>query len=112
MDQLIELAKRLGKQIAAHENSQLLKQSQKTVDHDARAKDLVENYQKQAQKIADLETQQKPIEIDDKHKLRDIQQKIAAHTGLAELTRRQVDFLDMMRKIRQAIDSELEITLE
>ena len=82
MDQLIELAKRLGKQIAAHENSQLLKQSQKTVDHDARAKDLVENYQKQAQKIADLETQQKPIEIDDKHKLRDLQQEIATHPPL------------------------------
>ena len=112
MDHLIELAKRLGKQMAAHENSQLLKQAQQNVDSDDQAKELVESYQKQAQKITDLEQQQKPIEIDDKHKLRDIQQEIATHPGLAELTRRQVDFLDMMRKIRQAIDSELEITLE
>ena len=112
MDHLIELAKRLGKQMAAHENSKLLKQAQQNVDSDTQAKALVESYQKQAQKITDLEQQQKPIEIDDKHKLRDIQQEIATHSGLAELTRRQVDFLDMMRKIRQAIDSELEITLE
>ena len=112
MDHLIELAKRLGKQMAAHENSQLLKQAQQNVDSDALAKELVESYQKQAQKITDLEEQQKPIEIEDKHQLSDLQQKIATHAGLAELTRRQVDFLDMMRKIRQAIDSELEITLE
>ncbi|MCH8962329.1 MAG: DUF1214 domain-containing protein [Bacteroidetes bacterium] len=108
MDHLIELAKRLGKQMASHENSQLLKQAQQNVDSDALAKELVESYQKQAQKITDLEEQQKPIEIEDKHQLSDLQQKIATHAGLAELTRRQVDFLDMMRKIRQAIDSELE----
>jgi cell fate (sporulation/competence/biofilm development) regulator YlbF (YheA/YmcA/DUF963 family) len=106
---LIELARRLGRQIAAHERTTQLKQAQAAVSADAEARQLVEAYQQQAQKITELEEQQKPIEVEDKHKLREIEEKISTNAKLVELTRRQVDFIDMMRKIKQTIDEQLEI---
>ena len=107
MDQLIELAKRLGRQMAAHERTKLLKKAQKAVDQDDQAHELVNGYQLHADKINKLQEEHKPIEVEDKHKLRDLEEKMSQNPNLSELTRRQVDFLDMMSKVRQAIDSEL-----
>ncbi len=109
MDQLIELAKRLGKQMADNERTVTLKDAQKKVNEDSKAAELIKSYQDQAQKIAELEKQGKPIEVDDKQALQKIEQDISMHPSLAELTRRQVDFVEMMRKVKQAIDQQLEI---
>lgn len=109
MEQLIEMAGRLGKQIADHQRTISLKKAQKEVDEDSETGQLVKDYQLQAQKIGLLEKEQKPIEVEDKHKLRDFEQKISTNPKLAELTRRQVDFVEMMRKVKQAIDEQLEL---
>ena len=109
MEKLIEMAQKLGRCIAVHERTVLLKKAQKMVDGDPQAGKLVEEYQQQAEKIHQLEQEQKPIEVTDKHKLREIEQKISNNESLKEMTRRQVDFVDMMRKVKQAIDEQLEI---
>ncbi len=109
MEQLVELARRLGKLMAAHERTVLMKKSQEAVNGDEEAKKLIEEYQRQAKKIHELERQNQPIEVDDKHKLRDIEQKISMNPNLQELTRRQVDFIEMTRKVKQAIDEQLEV---
>ena len=111
MEELIALARQLGQQISAHERTQQLKQVQKKVDADGEAAKLVQAYQEQMQHLADLERRNKPIEVDDKRKLRDLEEKIAAHPTLGELTRRQVDFVEMMRKIKDAIDGELQVSV-
>lgn len=109
MDDLIAMAEKLGKQIAADARTMELKQAQKAVDQDEEAKKLVEAYRVQAERISELTRQNKPIEVVDKHKLRELEQQIGLNGKLKELTRRQVDFVDMMRKIKQAIDSQLEV---
>jgi len=109
MEELIEMARKLGKKVAAHERTVLLKKAQEKVDADAGAAKLVEEFQQQAQKIQALEQEQKPIEVEDKHKLRDIEQKIIANENLAELTRCQADFVELMHKIKGALDNELKI---
>jgi len=109
MEQLIEMARRLGRQIAGHERTVLLKKAQKAIDDDAEAGQLVKDYQEHVVRIHQLEQENKPIEVADKHKLREIEEKIGTHAKLAELTRRQVDFVEMMRKVKQAIDEQLEI---
>lgn len=111
MDQLIELAKRLGQQMAAHERTTLLKAAQKEVDGNEEAEQLIKAYQTQAQKMVELEKAKKPIEVADKQKLSELEDGIGMHSALSELTRRQVDFVDMMRKIKQAIDEQLQIDI-
>jgi len=109
MEQLIEMAKRLGRQIATHERTVMLKKAQKEVDQDPQAEKLVREYQEQAGKIQQLELEQKPIEVEDKRKLKDIELKIAENDHLKEMTLCQMNFVEMMRKVKQAIDEQLEL---
>ena len=111
MDQVIELAKRLGKQLSAHERTAELKLAQQGADSDSEAGELVKSYQEQMQRIAELEKEQKPIEVADKKKLRALEEKISMNPVLSNLTRRQVDFVEMMRKVKEAIDDELQISI-
>ena len=107
MDQLMELAQRLGRQIAAHERTTLLQKAQQAIDDDPPTKELLGQYQQQAQKIQELEQQQKPIEVDDKHKLQGLEEKLSTNPQIAELARRQADFVEMMHKVKQAIDDQI-----
>ena len=109
MEQLIEMARRLGKQIAAHQRTANLKKARQAVNEDADAESLIKDYQKHSEKIQQLEKQQKPIEVADKHKLSEIEEKISTHPKLSDLMKCQADFVEMMHKINQAIDNELKV---
>ena len=109
MERLIELARQLGKRIAAHERTALLKQAQKAVNDDPDAGEIIQNYQNQAQKIRQLELDKKPIEVADKHLLSELETKIGTHPKLTELTKRQVNFVEMMQKVKTAIDQQIQL---
>ncbi|MCK4628050.1 MAG: YlbF family regulator [Sedimentisphaerales bacterium] len=109
MEQLIEMASNLGLRIAAHERTILLKEAQKAVNEDAEAGGLIKQYQQQAVKIGQLEQEQKPVEVADKQKLREIEQKISTNEKLKELTHRQVNFVEMMHKVKQTLDDKLQL---
>jgi cell fate (sporulation/competence/biofilm development) regulator YlbF (YheA/YmcA/DUF963 family) len=111
MDQVIELARRLGEHLSKHDRTLQLKAAQEAVDGDNEAGEMVKSYQQQMQRITELEKAQKPIEVTDKQKLRELEEKIAINPVLSNLTRRQVDFVEMMRKVKEAIDSELQISI-
>ena len=107
MEKLIEMASELGKALATHQRTAVLKSAQEKLKEDKAATDLLEQYQQQAEHISGLEKEQKPIEVEDKHKMRDIEQQMAASESLREVTKRQVDFVEMMNKVKQAIDLQL-----
>ncbi len=109
MERLVEIARQLGKKIADHERTTLLKQAQKAVNDDPDAVEIIQNYQNQAQKIRQLELDKKPIEVADKHLLADLEAKIGTHPKLTELTKRQVDFVEMMQKVKAAIDKQIQL---
>ena len=109
MDRLIELAQQLGKRIAAHQRTTLLKQAQKEVNDDSEALRLVRGYQELAEKIRQLEHDQKPVEVDVKHQLADLETQIGTHPKLAELSKRQVDFVEMMQKVKTTIDNQIQL---
>jgi len=108
MERILELARRLGEQMAGLERTVLRKKAQEAVSGDAEAKALIEEYQKQAEKIHRLEREGKPIEVSDKHALAAVEEKISRNEKLKELTRRQADFIEMMRKVKDTIDRQLE----
>ena len=108
MEELIEMAGVLGKKIADNERSKLLSQAQQAVDGDEQAGVLVQQYHEQVTKVQKLETEGKPIEVADKHKLKELEEKISANAKLSELTRRQVDFMEMMHKVKEAIDEQMQ----
>ena len=108
MEQLIELARQLGKQIASHQRTVLLREARKKLESDPEAKKLLADYHQHVEKIQTLERNQQPIEVADKHKLQELNDKIAAHEGLQELTRRHTDYIEMMRRVNQALGEQIE----
>ena len=109
MEELISMAQQLGKKLAAHERTAKLKAAQKAITDDPTASQLVQDYQKQVEKIHKLEQEVKPIEPEDKRLLADLETKISTNKLISELTRHQADFVEMMQKVKQAIDNELQV---
>jgi len=104
MDDIITDAKALGKKIAAHPYTVAFLESARAVSQDAEARQLLDEYQKQAQRVQELETAGKAIEPDDKRKLTDCESRIAANEKLKDMTRHQMNYLDLMHRINNAID--------
>ena len=64
MEKLLEMARRLGREIARNERTTSLRQAQKEVNGDAEASQLLKEYQEQVDKMQKLEQLQKPIEVE------------------------------------------------
>ena len=111
MADVLVLAERLGKELAQDQRTSNLKDAQKALEEDKEAQELMAEYQKQAVKMAELERDGKVIEVADKHAWAAAQEKISLNETLKELTRRQMDFVDMMRKVKEAIDKQLQIEM-
>ncbi len=107
MQELIEQATKLGKMIAEHERTTLLRQAQQAVDSDPSAETLVTEYKAQAEKIQKLEANQQPVEVEDKHKLRELDEKISENKNLIALTRRQADYIQMMNTINETLSTQM-----
>jgi len=109
MQELIEMAQQLGKKLAVHERTDALKAAQKAINDDPQAGKLVQDYQTLVEKIQKLEQEVKPIEPDDKRLLAELETQISTNALFSELTRRQTDFVEMMQKVKQSIDNELQV---
>ncbi len=102
-DKIVAEAGKLGKLIADTAASKAFLQTRQTVEADKQANKLVEDYQQQMQKIAQLENSAKPIEPEDKHKLTELQQKVASNETLKCWMKAQADFSELMAKVNKAI---------
>ena len=109
MQDLLEQAKKLGQMIADDQRTKSLKDMQDNLDKDEDAKQLLQDYQQQMEKITELEQTGKPIEVEDKHKLRDIEEKMAVNETIKQITIKQVEFVNMMNKVKAEIDSQIQI---
>ena len=110
LDNIVAEAGKLGKLIAASAASKVFMQMRKTVEADQQAVKLVEDYQQQMQKIAELESSAKPIEPEDKHQLTELQQNMASNETLKSWMRAQADFSELMSKVNKAISEPFQDT--
>lgn len=105
MDDIIAEARALGKKIAGHPRMKNFVTAARAVAQNREAQDVLKRYQDQAQKVQMLEMNGKPIEPDDKRLLADLQGKVASNELLKNMLRYQADYLEMMKRINDAIDS-------
>ena len=107
MDAILQLAERLGKAIAESTQAQAMRQARKALADQPGAAELLKTYQEHASKIARLEAEQKPVEVDDKHKLQELHDQLIATESFKKLTAAQVEYVDVMRKVNDAIRRQL-----
>ena len=107
MNTIIELAEKLGKAIADSPQAAAMRTAREELNRHQDAIQLLKDYQDQIEKIAKLETEQKAVEVDDKHKLQTLQDKLLASEAFKKFTAVQVEYVDLMRKVNDAMQRQL-----
>ena len=107
MQDIIQLAERLGKAIADAPQTKALRAARKAMNDNAETVQVLADYQKHVEKVAMLEQDNKPIEVEDKHKLKDFEEKLLGRPEFKGFTAAQVEYVDMMRKVNEAIHKQL-----
>jgi len=103
MDELLRKAEDLGRLLAEHPRFKALMAARDVVRADEKARKLLADYQAQVETIQDLTAKRQPIEVDDKHRLADLEQHVASNEVLKKLTQAQVDFSELMSNVNRAI---------
>ena len=105
MEELLELADRLGRAISAHERFQALRLAEKNVSADETANRAQTDLENHMNYIVGLERAGKPIEVADKRKLETLQNAFRSMPVLQQLVKAQADYLEMMNRVNETIVS-------
>ena len=112
MTDCIELATRLGKAMAESPQATALREARTAMSNEPDLIQTLADYQEQAARIAQLEREQKPTEVADKHRLQELNDKLVASQEFKKFTAAQVEYVDLMRKVNEEIRRELAETEE
>lgn len=104
---ITELAGRLGKAIADSPAATDLNATRKALEEHPEIGKLYKEFQDQSLKVAKLESEEKPVEVADKHKLRELREKVIASAEFKKYTAAQVEYADLMRQVSEAMQSKL-----
>ncbi len=107
MDPIIELAEKLGKAIAESTPATKLRQSRKALEAEPEITQCLKDFHVQSDKLAKLEAENKSIEVDDKHELQELHDKLIASELFKNLTAAQMEYIDFMRKVNNALQKQL-----
>lgn len=101
--EILSEAKALGEKIAEHGAAKKFEEAVKALQDDVEAQRLLTDYQRFVTTIAEKEQQGKPIEVEDKHKLDELQKGVMRNANLRTFQMAQMDYLDLMRQVDAAI---------
>ena len=104
---LLTRARALGEALAAHPAVKTYREAQRGVRADSAAQKLLVEYQRQLNRVRELEEQLKPVEVADKQKLKALEGQIAGHESLKTLMRAQADYVALMAQVNREIDTPL-----
>lgn len=107
MSACIELARRLGKALADSPQATAYRAAREELNAQPDVRQTLQAYQQQAEKVARLEAEEKPVEVEDKHRLQELNNQLIASEVFKKLTAAQVEWVDLMRRVNQALEGEL-----
>jgi len=107
MDNITTLANTLGVALAEHSRTQDLLAAQTVVNNDNEAGTLVQKFKSQLETMQTLETNGQKVDPALTDQLTQIRTEISNNPALAELTKRQVAFVEMMQTVKTTIDDHL-----
>ena len=107
MEEILEIASKLGAAISNHNRYKMFKEAEKQLKKDDEAKEISEELEKQSRKIYELEKDLKPVEVEDKKKLQQLKEKVASNQSIQKFLKVQTDYVEMMTKVNKRIEAEL-----
>jgi cell fate (sporulation/competence/biofilm development) regulator YlbF (YheA/YmcA/DUF963 family) len=102
-DEVLSLARQLGEAISRHPRYVKLREADERVRGDKSATDALDAYNKAAEELSRKERSGRPIEVEDKRRLRSLQESVAANETVKAFMVSQADYAEMMRKMNDAI---------
>ena len=99
MQNILDLAAQLGKAIAESPQAEKLRAAKQELDRHADLAAMLKDFSAQADKISKLQAENKPVEVDDKHRLSELEDKLVGHEIFKRYMAAQVDYVDLMRKV-------------
>ncbi len=106
-DDITDAAKKLGEQLKDHNAIKSYKDATKALKDDVSTQRAIADFNRALQEIALKEQQGKPIEVADKHRLRDLQDAVVMNPALGRMQQAQMDYYDLLRKIDDTIQEQL-----
>ena len=107
MQHIVELAERLGKAIAESPQTQALNAARAKMNANAETVQILADYQGHVEKVAQLESDNRPIEVEDKQKLKGYEESLLGRAEFKAFTAAQVEYVDLMRKVNDAMHKQL-----
>jgi len=107
MDDVIKKADDLAQAIRANARFETMRVAQEALEKDEEAQRLTEEFQAAQALISEKEKEGKPIEVDDKRRIADLQQMVGANENLQAFLRAQADFYEMMNRVNESIQTVL-----
>ncbi|MCX5656020.1 MAG: YlbF family regulator [Planctomycetota bacterium] len=102
-DEILSLARQLGEAISRHPRYAKLREADERVRGDKSATDALDAYNKAAEELSRKERSGRPIEVEDKRRLRSLQETVAANEAVKAFMVSQADYAELMRKMNDAI---------
>lgn len=106
MEDILELAAKLGKRIAEDARARRMAEARAAFEKSSEARQLLDDYENHQQKLGELQAANRPIEPEDKRKLADLHQKVISHAVLKDLLKAQADYLELMTLVSARIEQE------
>lgn len=107
MEDILELAEKLGEAISADPRYKALAAIEEQISRDESIKKLLDEYHAQQSKIAELERSVKPIEPEDKRRLQELQEKVIGTDLIKKMSAARFEYANLMRQVDEAIQSKL-----
>ena len=104
---LTELAEKLGAEMAASKTVEDFKRFRREMLADAEAHGLLKAYQDHVAALARKEHEGKPIEVEDKHKLRELREKTYRNDKLKALLAAEADYVEMVEQVNNILGRHL-----
>ena len=106
MDEILELATKLGKRIAADPRAKSMAEARAALDSSIDDKRLLSDYEKLQREFQQREQEGKPIEPDEKRALADLHAKVVGSEVVKALVKAQVDYAELMQAVSQRVEQE------
>lgn len=107
MDDILELASRLGKRIASDARGQNLANARAALEKSQLDRQLLIDFEDHQHRLLQSQQEGKPIEPEDKRKLVALQDKVTASPVIKNMLKSQADYLELMSNVMSSIEREV-----
>ncbi|MFP4053663.1 MAG: YlbF family regulator [Phycisphaerae bacterium] len=106
-ENIIDLAGRLGEAIAASPQAQALREARDDLNDNEGTKKLLGTAQEHMNRLATMEQEGKPIEVEDKQRMQQLQDQLVSDETFKKFNAAQVEYVDLMRKVNATMREKL-----